>query len=103
MLAIALVSVLSMSAKKESTEEFQSVKVSVPAQVRIVESEEYGISIRSHEALMEEAINWTIEDGELKISSRDVEQLNPEGKDLIITVMTPVMPEIRVSQNMQLS
>ena len=74
-IALAAVIAISANAKKVNTAVFNSVKVNAPVHLVIVPSREYSINVTSQESGLTSAIAWTIKDGVLHISARDLEAL----------------------------
>jgi len=102
-IAITVLSSLSVSASNKSgaTDKFASVKVSVPALVSVMQGQHYGVVVRSHHSDLSDKISWTVENGVLKIYTREGHLLDPQGRDLHIIVSTPTGADIITSNTME--
>lgn len=88
-IALAAVIAISANAKKVNTAVFNSVKVNAPVHLVIVPSREYSINVTSQESGLTSAIAWTIKDGVLHISARDLEALQQAKGTVDVIVSAP--------------
>ena len=88
-LALAAVIAISANAKKVNTAVFNSVKVNAPVHLVIVPSREYSVDVTSRESDLASAISWSIKDGVLNISARDLETLEQANGTVDVIVSAP--------------
>ena len=94
----AIMMAAATSAENLNLNPFSGVSVNVPARVRFVYGDKYGVDIQATDSLTASAIRWTVKDGCLRIRSIDNEEHLGE---VCITVMSPVEPELTVGRNME--
>lgn len=100
-IALAAVIAISANAKKVNTAVFNSVKVNAPVHLVIVPSREYSINVTSQESGLTSAIAWTIKDGVLHISARDLEALQQANGTVDVIVSAPRGVDYQIGQDMQ--
>ena len=100
-LALAAVIAISANAKKVNTAVFNSVKVNAPVHLVIVPSREYSVDVTSRETDLASAISWSIKDGVLNISARDLETLEQSDGTVDVIVSAPRGVDYTIGQDMQ--
>ena len=100
-IALAAVIAISANAKKVNTSVFNSVKVNAPVHLVIVPSREYSVNVSSRETGLASAISWSIKNGVLNISARDLEALEQAGETVDVIVSAPRGVEYQIGQDMQ--
>ncbi len=100
-IALAAVIAISANAKKVNTAVFNSVKVNAPVHLVIVPSREYSVNVTSRESGLASAISWTIKDGVLQISARDLETLQQANGTVDVIVSAPQNIDYQIGQDMQ--
>ena len=100
-IALAAVIAISANAKKVNTAVFNSVKVNAPVHLVIVPSREYSVNVSSRETGLASAISWSIKNGVLNISARDLEALEQAGETVDVIVSAPRGVEYQIGQDMQ--
>ncbi|MDO4200858.1 MAG: hypothetical protein Q4D25_01850 [Bacteroidales bacterium] len=102
-ITIALVAVIAISAnaKKVNTAVFNSVKVNAPVHLVIVPSREYSVNVTSQESGLSSAIAWSVKDGVLSISARDLEALEQANGTVDVIVSAPRGVDYQIGQDMQ--
>lgn len=97
----AIMMAAAANAKRVETVSFDEVRVNVPARVRVVAGETYGVNVAAQNELVSASIRCTVKDGVLYISTRDVENLIKNGESLHITVVAPENVKVSVGRDMQ--
>ena len=100
-LALAAVIAISANAKKVNTAVFNSVKINAPVHLVIVPSREYSVNVISQESGLASAISWSIKDGVLNISARDLEALEQSDGTVDVIVSAPRGVDYQIGQDMQ--
>ena len=100
-LVSAIMMVAAAYAKHVVTKPFEGVKVNVPARVRFVSGENYGMGVRSTDSISGNNILWSIENGVLKIRSR-YETTEEDMENVCITIVSPVEPKLMVGRNYEM-
>ena len=100
-LALVAIIAISASAKKVNTAVFNSVKVNAPVHLVIVPSREYSVNVTSRETGLSSAISWSIKDGVLNISARDLEALEQADGPVDVIVSAPHGVDYQIGQDMQ--
>ena len=100
-IALAAVIAISANAKKVNTAVFNSVKVNAPVHLVIVPSRQHAVDINSREAGLANAISWSIKDGVLNISARDLEALEQANGTVDVIVSAPRGVDYQIGQDMQ--
>ena len=100
-LALVAIIAISASAKKVNTAVFNSVKVNAPVHLVIVPSREYSVNVTSREAGLSSAIAWSIKDGVLNSSARDLEALEQADGPVDVIVSAPRGVDYQIGQDMQ--
>ena len=100
-LALVAIIAISASAKKVNTAVFNSVKVNAPVHLVIVPSRENSVNVTSREAGLSSAISWSIKDGVLNISARDLEALEQADGSVDVIVSAPRGVDYQIGQDMQ--
>ncbi len=99
-LVSAIMMTLTASAENMNVNPFEDVNVNVPARVRFVYGETYGVDIQAADSLVASGIRWSVKDGVLKIRNIDTnETLN----DVCITIVSPKAPKLSVGRNMEVT
>ena len=121
MLAGAMIMAAAVNASEVATVAFKETNVSVPARVRFVKGEIYGFSVEAKDSVVARSVRCMVKDGVLRFSfgsplqpgevkydaKKDayyygVNKMNMvltdenETEDLVITVVAPEMPLIKV-------
>ena len=92
----------SVKAEIKNVEAFSEVKVSVPARVRVIKSDEYGISLSSEDTLLTSSIRYNVENGMLSISAVGESASLSEDGGLLITITTPERPSLKAGRDFEL-
>lgn len=100
-LVSAIMMVATANAKHVETTSFNEVRVNVPARVRIVAGETYSVNIASINENVADMVNCSVDNGILKIATRDIESLAENNDKLIITIVTPTEPKLTVGRSME--
>ena len=100
-IALAAVIAISANAKKVNTAVFNSVKVNAPVHLVIVPSREYSVNVTSRESGLASAISWSIKNGVLQISARDLETLQQANGTVDVIVSAPQNIDYQIGQDMQ--
>ncbi len=98
-LVSAIMMAFTAEAENMDLKPFEGVNVNVPARVRFVYGETYGVDIQAKDSLAASGIRWDIKDGVLKIRSID-DDVEPE--NVCITVVSPVEVKMTVGRNMEM-
>jgi protein gp37 len=104
MILVSTIMMVATGNAKENveTKPFEGVNVNVPACVRFVSGDKYEMNVRSTDSIAEQNIQWTVENGVLKINSRHDIQ-NPGIANVCITIVSPVEPRLTVGSNYEVS
>jgi len=97
-LVSAIMMAATVNAKSIETKPFSSVKLGVPANVRVLYGDKYTVDVRSAEPMEAENVKVEVENGEMKISLING-QANAETQMRII-ITAPVDPELKASRDM---
>jgi len=81
---------------------FEGVDVNVPACVRFVNGENYEMGVRSNDSIAAQNIEWSIENGVLKIRSRH-EVTDNRQTNVCITIVSPVEPKLTVGRDYEVA
>ena len=100
-IALAAVIAISANAKKVNTAVFNSVKVNAPVHLVIVPGREYSVDVTSRETGLASTISWSIKNGVLNISARDLEALEQAGGTVDVIVSAPRGVDYQIGQDMQ--
>ena len=100
-IALAAVIAISANAKKVNTAVFNSVKVNAPVHLVIVPSREYSVNVTSQESGLSSAIAWSVKDGVLSISARDLEALEQANSTVDVIVSAPRGVDYQIGQDVQ--
>lgn len=73
----------------DALESFMEVNVNVPARIRMVHSEDYGIRVSTASVFDSQAIDYEVRNGVLYISTESSGMLNSQGRGTVIYVFTP--------------
>ena len=101
-MASAIIMAAAGYANNVETKPFESVKVNVPARVRFVTGDNYGMGVRSVDSIAAKNSLWSIEDGVLKIRQR-YENNGETPTDVCITIVSPVEPKLTVGRNFKVT
>ncbi len=91
---------LTAGAENMNVNPFEDVNVNVPARVRFVYGETYGVDIQATDSLAASGLRWSVKDGVLKIRNIDA---NEELNDVCITIVSPKAPKLSVGRNMEVA
>ena len=100
-IALAAVIAISANAKKVNTAVFNSVKVNAPVHLVIVPSREYSVNVTSQESGLSSAIAWSVKDGVLSISARDLEALEQANGTVDVIISAPGSINYEIGDSMQ--
>ena len=73
---------------------FSEVNVNVPARVRVVQGEDYGVMINGTAVYDSTLLDFEVRDGILYISTKCTDTLSASGRGTVITVITPAADAI---------
>ena len=96
-LVSAIMMVAAGNAKNVEMMPFEGVDVNVPACVRFVNGENYEMGVRSNDSIAAQNIEWSIENGVLKIKPRHEVEDNRQ-TNVCITIVSPVEPKLTVGR-----
>lgn len=121
MLASAMIMVAAVNASEVMTVAFNKTRVDVPARVRFIKGDNYGFSVEARDSVIARSVRCTVKNGVLRFSFGSaiqpgdvrydakknvyyygVNKMNMvltdenESEDLVITVVAPEMPEVKV-------
>jgi len=99
-LASAIMMAAAANAERVETASFNEVRVNVPARVRIIAGETYGVSINAQDSITAGAVRMNVKDGVLKLTTRDLDALDLDKETLCITIVTPIEPVLTVGREM---
>lgn len=86
------------------TAEFTATQLNVPARVRFVEGDKYGVRVSSENKELAKTISCNVENGVLSVNykhNEDLEQYND--LSVVITIITPKMPTIKTGRDFVLA
>lgn len=99
-LASAIMMAAATQAKPIETPSFEEVRVSIPARVRIVAGDSYSVNVTAKNEHTANAVRCQVEQGVLKINTRDIDALDGNAQSLRITIVTPNMPRLSTARNL---
>lgn len=99
-LVSAIMMATTANAQQVETTSFDEVRVNVPARVRIVAGENYGVSIATKNEEVAKAVNYDVKNGVLNINTRDIEALADENA-IRITIVTPHKLKVTTNRFME--
>ena len=100
-LALAAVIAISANAKKVHTSVFNSVEINAPVHLVIVPGREYSVNIISRESGLASAVSWSIKNGVLNISARDLKALERSRGTVDVIVSAPQNVDYQIGRNME--
>lgn len=100
-LALAAVIALGANAQKSTTPEFTSVKVNVPVHLVIMPGREYSVNMVSKNQELASAVSWTVKDGILSLSTRDIDSFDDSSAPVYAIVTSPNAVEHSVGKDMK--
>ena len=100
-LALAAVIAISANAQKSTTPEFASVKVNVPVHLVIMPGREYSVNMVSKNQELASAVSWTVKDGTLSLSTRDIDSFDDSSAPVYAIVTSPNAVEHSVGKDMK--
>ncbi|MDO5481616.1 MAG: hypothetical protein Q4F47_01010 [Bacteroidaceae bacterium] len=100
-LALAAVIAISANAQKSTTPEFTSVKVNVPVHLVIMPGKEYSVNMVSKNQELASAVSWTVKDGTLSLSTRDIDSFDDSSAPVYAIVTSPNAVEHSVGKDMK--
>ena len=71
-------------------EPFTEVNVSVPARIRVVQGQDYGVLTQTAMEVDSSKLDYKVKDGVLYISSNFDDMLSATSRETVITIITPV-------------
>ena len=101
-LVSAIMMVATGNAKNVEMKPFEGVDVNVPACVRFISGDNYEVGVRSNDSIAAQNIEWSIENGVLKIRSRH-DVTDGEQNNVCITIVSPVEPKLTVGRNFEVA
>ena len=75
--------------------------VTVPAKIVYMESDQYGVSINTNNQNVVNYVNYSVEDGTLKITAKNENMSKIENADVEIVISSPDAPSIVTSANFE--
>ena len=100
-LALAAVIAISANAKKVHTSVFNSVEINAPVHLVIVPSREYSVNVISRESGLASAVSWSIKNGVLNISARDLTALEHSKGTIDVIVSAPHNVDYQIGRDME--
>ena len=100
-LFLAAVIAISANAQKSTTPEFTSVKVNVPVHLVIMPGREYSVNMVSKNQELASAVSWTVKDGTLSLSTRDIDSFDDSSAPVYAIVTSPNAVEHSVGKDMK--
>ena len=100
-LALAAVIAISANAQKSTTPEFTSVKVNIPVHLVIMPGREYNVNRVSKNQELASAVSWTVKDGTLSLSTRDIDSFDDSSAPVYAIVTSPNAVEHSVGKDMK--
>lgn len=88
-------------AKRVETEKFNEVRVNVPARVRIVAGDTYSVKFATADSTLANSLRVDVENGVLRITPRNQDDVANMEKPLRIIIVTPVEPTVSTGRNLQ--
>ena len=85
----AIMMVANVSAEPKSIEPFDQINVEVPARVRVVQGEEYGIQVISADSNSTRNLKYSVVDGVLRIKTESSDMMEASPRNMVITIITP--------------
>ena len=85
----------------EETAEFTATQLNVPARIRFIEGEKYGVRVSSNNSELVKTISCNVQNGVLSVNYKhdmDLEQYND--LSVVITIVTPQMPKVKVGRDL---
>lgn len=98
-MAIAMIMTIAANANEINTNEFNAIRVNIPTRIRMVKGDTYSVIVQASDSITARSINVSVENGVLKINSRDAEAL--DNSKLRITIVTPTEMDVTVGRNME--
>ncbi len=97
-LVSATIMALTAEAGNTEVKPFEGVNVNVPACVRFVYGETYGVDIQATDSMTISAIRYNVQDGVLKI--RSIDGADKSAENVCITIVSPQEPTLTVGRHM---
>ncbi len=100
MMILVSAAIMALTAEARNTEvkPFEGVNVNVPARVRFVYGDTYGVDIQATDSLVASAIRYSVQDGVLKI--RSIDGAYKPVENVCITIVSPQEPTLTVGRHM---
>lgn len=98
-LAVAMMIMAVANAKSVETEAFSALRVNVPADVRVVRGNTYGVSLKANSREVERAVRLRVVKGTLYIDTRDLDAL-PDDTRLRVTITVPADCAVKAGSDM---
>lgn len=102
-LVSAIMMVANINAKSVETDKFSEVRVNVPARLRIVAGDNYGVNISASDEMVAKAIRANVKNGVLSLTTRDIEELGDAINSLCITIVTPSEPTLTMGSDVMVA
>lgn len=99
-LASAIMMVAAANAEINNTAAFNEVKVSVPARVRVIKGEKYGVTVKAEEDFQASVVKYTVEDGKLLLTTNDETMFEQDKPSVLITITTPEDVNVTTSRGL---
>lgn len=100
----AIMMVAAANAETKNVAPFNEVNVNVPARVRVIQGNDFGIIVRTKDNIDTNVIKYTVENGILRISTQNIDLFNSDEHKVMITVTTPIdATNLTVGRSMKIS
>lgn len=81
---------------------FSEVNVNVPARVRVIQGDEYGVQASSYAAFDTTKLEYEVKNGVLYIHTNCSEMLSASGRGTVITITTPTnLTSVKLGDDVQ--
>ncbi|MCR5312786.1 MAG: hypothetical protein K6E54_03915 [Bacteroidaceae bacterium] len=77
---------------------YEVAQIDVPARVRIIKGNNYGVNVVALDKQAEKSIRYTVKNGILRFYSRSAEVL--DNNSVVINLVVPATPEIKTSADL---
>ncbi len=98
-LASTLIISAAMTAQVNDVTPFEEVNVNVPATVRIVNGENFGVYVRSLDKYTATKVDYEVKDGTLVFTTK---MDHDEMENVCITIISPIEPEFTIGRDVEL-
>lgn len=100
-LAFCAIFAISVSAKRTSTSQFSSIRVDAPVHLVIIKGHSFSVNVASRNTELESAIKWTIKDGVLRLSTKDLESIEASNSPVHVIITAPIDVEYKVGKDLK--